>query len=202
LSRGGTYTQADGAGAAFGTSIWGINASGQLALTYAPSSNQLAHRWTPLGGGSYAVADLSIPGSLGTYAGGMNNNGDMVGYFQTPGYGAFLWRADGSLVTFNHPADGQTTQALGINDSGVIVGAYFASHITGFVLQNGVYTDINYPGQNYTYATGINNDGTIVGWYLDGRNQAHGFIATELPEPATFGLTGMLSLVLLWRRRR
>src|SRR6266404_1843769 len=49
-------------------------------------------------------------------------------------------------------------QALGINDSGQIVGAYTVGGIGhGFLLNGGVYTTLDHPGSTNTLAYGINN---------------------------------------------
>jgi probable HAF family extracellular repeat protein len=129
----------------------------------------------------------------------------MVGYYQTPNNGGFVWNSNGSHSTFNKPNDILTTEALGINDSGVIVGiAYDGSHIAGYQLKNGIFTDINPPGSTYTYATGISNNGTIVGWYDAASGGTHGFILTETttPEPASAGLFMAGCLGLVWRAAR
>ncbi len=199
----GVYTSMPGG-------VWGINDSGQLAVTEIGSTFNIAVRRTPNGVGGYNDATLSI-GSFGTDAGGLNNNGDMVGYYQTPNYGSFLWRSNGTSSTFNVPNDGLTTQALGINNFGVIVGSYFdfnvEGHITGYIDRNGVFTtDIDPPGSNYTYLTDINDLGTAVGWYQDSQNGTHGFIMTgavDLPEPGTIGLAliglGAFGISRRWR---
>jgi probable HAF family extracellular repeat protein len=204
-SNGG-YTTIDGPGAAYGTYLTGINNSGQLALSYTSTPANVAHRWTPDGHGGYTIQDFSVPGSLTTATGGIDNSGNLVGYYQTPNYGGYLWRSGGTNTTFNHPNDGGTTQALGINDNGDIVGAYFGtSHITGYLRTNGGFADIDPPGSSYSYATGINNDGQIAGWYFTGQNfsQAHGFVATVIatPEPAAWQLVGLCAGLLLIRRR-
>jgi hypothetical protein len=191
---GDGYTYSNGIYTSQPGGVWGIDNSGQLAVTELGSffDNEAVRR-TPNGVGGYSDAILSI-GSDGTYAGGMDNNGDMVGYYQTPNYGAFIWHSNGSSSTFHVPNDNGTTQALGINDEGVIVGSYFDStvdhHFTGFIYENGQYiTDIDPPGSRYTYLTDINDQGTAVGWYIDANNQYHGFIMTDsVPEPSTAGL--------------
>jgi probable HAF family extracellular repeat protein len=62
------------------------------------------------------------------------------------------------------------TQALGVNASGDIVGAFTdtkgAQH--GFLLENGTYTQLDVPGKTgSTVAFGINASGDIVGAFTD-----------------------------------
>src|SRR5262245_8169433 len=58
------------------------------------------------------------------------------------------------------------TEAIGINDSGEIVGDYrLADNLThGFLLSGGTYTTVDFPG-HMTVAFSINNSGQIVGTY-------------------------------------
>ena len=79
--------------------------------------------------------------------------------------------SQGTFVTLDFPLAGVTdTEAVGINPSGVIVGRYVDSgHVThGFVLENGTYTSIDFPGavgSGGTNPTWINANGTITGTY-------------------------------------
>jgi len=76
-----------------------------------------------------------------------------------------------SFTTFNAPgATGFGTNAFGINDSGQIVGSFFAagnSTTHGFLDTGGSFTTIDVPGATRTTAYGINNSGQIVGWFRD-----------------------------------
>ena len=70
--------------------------------------------------------------------------------------------AQGTFVTLDYPLAGVTdTEAVAINPSGVIVGRYFtAGHVEhGFMLVNGTYSSIDYPG-----AANGSNQGTDVEW--------------------------------------
>ena len=204
IYKSGVYTQIDGPSAQNGTQVLGINNSGQLSLSYTDSIFNKAYRWTPDGVGGYTKESLSLA-SFGTFAQGINNNGDVVGFYQTPNYGGFLWRSNGSTSTFNEPNDLLTTQAIGINDNGLIVGAaYNTSQIAGYLLKNGTFSVLNPPGSTYTYTTGINNNGTIVGWYFGATGNTHGFILSETntPEPASAGMLVAGCLGMIWRMTR
>ena len=79
------------------------------------------------------------------------------------------------------PPGSVLTQAIGINDSNQIVGAYRLAGGSdhGFLLSGGTYTTFDFPG-NITSAYAINNTGQIVGAYqLTGNTNAtpqHGFL--------------------------
>ena len=74
-----------------------------------------------------------------------------------------------------------------MNANGVVVGSWFSPNgIAGFIDQGGAFSQINVPGSIYTYTTGINDSGEITGWYLDPSDQMHSYVATPIPEPASF----------------
>jgi probable HAF family extracellular repeat protein len=72
----------------------------------------------------------------------------------------------------------QSTEASGINNFGVVVGAYVvrAPARSGFVFHQGQYVTYNVPGSNSTSLFGINNLGWIVGSYRDQSLHSHGFL--------------------------
>jgi uncharacterized membrane protein len=110
---------------------------------------------TFLRGGSFTTID--VPGATRTAAYGINNSGQIVGWFRDAlGDHVFL-DTGGSFTTINAPG-ATNTYAYGINDSGQIVGYFtdaLGSH--GYVDTGGSFTTL--PG----IATGINNSGQIVG---------------------------------------
>lgn len=81
--------------------------------------------------------------------------------------------AQGTFVTLDYPLSGVTdTEAVAINPSGVIVGRYYTGNRVshGFMLVNGVYSSIDYPGAANGPFQGsdvewINSNGTISGTY-------------------------------------
>jgi hypothetical protein len=206
LYANGTYQTINGLGAQFGTTVNGINDSGQLSLTYFTSTANSAYRWTPSGSG-YTSQSLSVS-SDGTDAAGIANNGEIAGYYQTPSYGAFLWNSNGSDSTFLEPNDTSgTTQALDVNDYGEVVGAFFSpTGETGFTDVGGAFAQIKAPNSIYTYVTGVNDSGEIAGWYLDSSDRMHSFLATPTspaPEAASFVLIVLgCGVLLVWQRQR
>jgi len=71
-----------------------------------------------------------------------------------------------------------TTQALGVNDLGTIVGTFYDGTLThGFVYSASTYTQMDDPlGAEGTVTTGINSLGDTAGYYTDGGGATHGFV--------------------------
>jgi probable HAF family extracellular repeat protein len=157
----------------------------------------------------YTFTTLDVPSSFTTpdqtSAQGINDRGQIVGWFHDNGaYGGFLY-SDGVYTIF----DNTIKYALGINARGDVVGytngggpgfRYSGGMLTsmpdytnglnargdivgattnggGFLYSRGSYTPLNVPGAYSTYAEGINAAGRIVGTYDDNINfDAHGFL--------------------------
>jgi probable HAF family extracellular repeat protein len=108
---------------------------------------------------------------------GINNFGQIVGFYDSGSPRGFLWDPGGSYIDLVYPGADQT-YAYGINDLGQVVGSYSASSAShGFIYQASTYTTVDFPNSNYTYVTGINNLGQIVGYYNDG-SYTYSFLAT------------------------
>jgi hypothetical protein len=77
-----------------------------------------------------------------------------------------------------------STQALGINNSGQIVGFYHpipavGSAWAGFSLSGGSFTTVIYPaGSTYSYPFGVNDHGQMVGIFYDGV-QTNGYVESS-----------------------
>lgn len=136
-----------------------------------------------------------VPGSRDTLAFGINNLGQIVGYYDD-GHGnhAFV-ESQGRFATFDLPVAVGGTFALGINDAAQIVGYFPSSNgPTGFVYDQGTYRTFGMSGARLTEAYGINNQGDVVGYYDDG-STAHGFlydrngVFTTLDPPGSIGTT-------------
>jgi probable HAF family extracellular repeat protein len=85
-----------------------------------------------------------------------------------------------SYSTLNEPLSTYGTNALGINDSGQIVGYYVDSNpfYHGFLYSGGTYTTLDDPSARNTggtFAEGINASGQTVGYY-GGSVGNHGFL--------------------------
>jgi probable HAF family extracellular repeat protein len=136
---------------------------------------------------------LGPPGSAGSYAFGINAHGVAVGGFCGLGgcnalaaQHGFTYN-NGAYTTIDYPQTGATTAAYGINDLGEIVGGFcagpypcpegaFARTGHGFLDNQGVFTQLDYPGSQDTQADAINNAGVIVGAYDINETGPHGFL--------------------------
>jgi uncharacterized membrane protein len=118
---------------------------------------------------------LTLPFASTNYQGatGINNAGDIVGYFDTHG---FLDKA-GAFTQIDVPGATGTFPSA-INRFGHIVGWYGdATGRHGFLHQGDTFTPLDVPGATDTEAYGINSFGHIVGWYIDPSGKRHGFFA-------------------------
>lgn len=141
--------------------------------------------------GSYA--SVAVPGAGSTNAEGLNNEGQVTGYYSTslPGDQGFVETA-GSYATFSVPG-AVYTFAEGINDAGQVVGSYNNTGSTGpgshgFLDIGGTFATIDVPGASYTVARGINNVGQVTGYFGDSTG-IHAFVET-MGSFATFGQAG------------
>ncbi len=144
---------------------------------------------------SYRFTTLDYPGASYTIASGINNSGQIVGYFHhvpsSPASG-FLYNG-GNYTTLIDPSAPYGVVAAGINNAGQIVGYYYdGDGFHSFLNSGGNYTAFNDPLTNttvpyggVTYAHGINNLSQVVGSYettstpaLDSNanNVSHGFL--------------------------
>jgi hypothetical protein len=95
------------------------------------------------------------------------------------------------LFSLDQPNHFPCTAAHYINERGDITGRYGVANTAdecyngtfhGFLLREGKYIAIDFPGSDFTIATAINDDGVIVGLYLDKQGVSHGFKALPKDE--------------------
>jgi probable HAF family extracellular repeat protein len=127
-----------------------------------------------------------FPGGYSSYATGINNRGQIVGWaengvhdsscdpaFQVLQFRAVIWQPDGRMQELPPLPGDSTSAATAINDlgqvvgisgdCGVAVGSVSAKHAV--LWQNGIPTDLgNIGGDAWNTPTAINNHGTIVGF--------------------------------------
>jgi hypothetical protein len=175
----------------FGTEALGINNNNEIVGDYSSGSSigPINVYGFLYNGSSYVT--LVPPGATETEAFGVNDLGDVVGDYEVIGAqsafidgGIFLYNGS-TYSTFHVPgvpiAPGYT-HAVGINDSGIIVGTYIDSNnITqGFIKNGSQYTTLSDPlGVGGTHITGISNSGQIVGYYVNSAGSNNGFIFAD-----------------------
>ena len=199
LYNGSSFTTLSDPNASFGTTAHGI--SGSTIVGYYFDYNGYANGFI-YDGTNYTT--LNAPSAVnGTYVTGVDGN-NIVGYYKDSlsNFEGFLYNG-GSWATLNDPNAVYGTYITGISGTN-IVGRYYDSNdkMNGFIYSGGVWTTLDDPnGVNGTYVTGISGT-DIVGYYYDSNGSANGFI-TAVPEPSIGALLalGMLSPMILCRRR-
>jgi uncharacterized membrane protein len=136
-------------------------------------------------GSTPPLVTIDAPGAKETIASAINTYGDIVGRYtdQQDRVHGFLRDTNGRFHTLDVPG-ATLTIARGLNDRREIVGRYERTDKVwhGFVLSNGKYRTIDYPGPagTDTFPWGINNSGAVVGRFtLPGRDGPHGFLLVD-----------------------
>jgi probable HAF family extracellular repeat protein len=175
------------------TVAYGINNSGQVVGYFLWNTGVYPYQRNTLGflkvGGTYTTINAGAPGTTSSGAYGINNSGQIVGWFtDTSGNHGYLRSAGGAFVTIDVPPAFVAccnTLAAGINDNGRIVGYYWRQepgfHAHGYVREvDGTFGAIDVPGATDTWPLGINAKNEIVGYYL-ANLQYHGFLMRRPP---------------------
>ena len=153
----------------FGSSAGDINEDGLIA-GYAQLGEGGAHAVTWL---DDEITDLGTLGGLESYALGLNNEGQVVGWSliesDTFEQRAFLW-SDGEMTDLGVLGDGTRSLARDINDRGQVVGSSTTrpeeaapAPEYAFLWEDGEMTELPVIEGDYSAAVAINRDGVIVG---------------------------------------
>ena len=193
LLRDGRYTQID-VPEASATIARGINNAGDITGNYKDSSGNESG-FLLKNGRYYRVR---VPNSCSTdVLMPMDDGRVLVGDFCTITDGAlhgFLRNRSGQFQTIDVPNAGRfaCTAPRWINERGDIVGLYLIANTSdecyggsnehGFLIRDGEYSTIDFPGAAITDVLGINDDGELVGLYIDSSGLAHGFKAVPVKE--------------------
>ena len=131
--------------------------------------------------GSFNTVDA--PGTAFNQLLGINDGLTAVGYSSLDPTGMTVQRsymvAGGSFTYLDGflPTGVGNNQAVGINNTGLVVGFYADSTgvLHGYLFNGSTATPLDYVGGLGTQAFGINNKGEIVGDYTDAGGVMHGF---------------------------
>ena len=128
--------------------------------------------------------DIVVPGSSADDHGSLsdiNDAGVAIGSFidaETEIGHGYLRSSTGEITVLPDPSpDAVSTEAAGVNNSGMIVGSFFddAGGLHGFIRRFGNTLVYDYPNAVRTRLNGLNNHGEITGQWSDGVHQ-HGFV--------------------------
>jgi probable HAF family extracellular repeat protein len=153
------------------------------------NANQIVGQGTIAGSYNYhaflytngVMVDLDNTGGSWSSANAINQRGQIAGEFTTitnaSQIHAFIY-TNGMMLDLGTLPGGSYSTALGINDSGVIVGQSDTTggYLYAFVYSNGVMTSLGTLGGTSSIAYGINNAGVIVGQSSTTNGESHAFI--------------------------
>lgn len=158
-------------------------------------------RWDPVEGGGWAITDLGTLGGETGWGNRINSAGTVVGRadLATARYHAF--RADGGgepvdLGILDYPQTRGYSEALGINDAGVIVGYAYATLFGpdhAMVIDDRGARDITPPGQfTFARAHAVNASNTVAGILILPGGGTDGFEAAVYTETAGWTELGVV----------
>jgi len=184
----GEYTSIDPPASVF-TNARGINSRGDIVgffCTIVPctAGGGNSHGFLRAVSGEFTAADF--PGAMGTVAWKINSRGQILGaYTSADGTGHIFLLKEDRFATIDLP-DGRAVFRAngGFNPRGDLVGVYCdtapcletSTDDHGFLLRQGEFIPINYPGSAESGALGINARGEIVGYYVGAGGVTHGFL--------------------------
>jgi uncharacterized protein (TIGR03437 family) len=123
-----------------------------------------------------------IAPQAGTRVRGIDNNGDIVGYYVAEGsedvdlIKGFVRNPAGAFTTFDLPGTDNGTQLAAINNHGQVFGTWFFSGSVFAGIADGSYPFLSIPGAQASTPAAINDSGSLAGYYFDGTT-SHGFLA-------------------------
>jgi len=172
--------------------LLGVNDS-NVAVGFYTGNKGNAHGYT-YNIASHRFHSIKIHGATSVTPSGINNNGDITGFFTGAGgvTKAFLLRSNGKLVTLAFP-HASSTMGFGVNDSREVVGTYMTgsgdnAKSFGFTwTSHAGFAAVNDPlGPGATTINGVNNAGDIVGFYTDAAGNTDGFLLAASHHAAAF----------------
>jgi len=175
LSQTFTYAPVNVPGAV-STQARGINNNGEVVGFYRTTSCTDSDTVVPdcpntrgfkLVNGSYIK--LMVPGSSRTVIMGVNDYGDLVGFYTKSSDGTthgFIWYHQNVVKTIDFPGVANGTIPFGINKAGVVVGGLGNFPSGGWVWINGTFYHMdpnNGAGACCEWVTGVSNNGILSG---------------------------------------
>ncbi|MGO9948891.1 MAG: hypothetical protein ACLPWG_18810 [Steroidobacteraceae bacterium] len=140
------------------------------------------------------ITSFDIPGATSYFVAAVNDEGLVAGSWTAADGSAigFIRAPDGHITTpIVDPDDNTRTTVLrAVNDEGVIAGFYGANVSNGFLLTEGKFRTVDFPGAVSTLLRGINNLGDVSGTYsiVDLNADEFGFIIPRRGPAISFKL--------------
>jgi len=117
----------------------------------------------------YTITLMDLAGGTDSAGWDINNSGVFVGSATVAGQGVGYLVSGGVTTTLSGPAGAFGAGALGISDTGVVVGNYYTavdgSSNSGFILVGGSYTTVTLAGATDTFVRGISPNGRYLAGY-------------------------------------
>jgi len=187
LSSQGVFIPIDYPGALY-TQPGFISSNGFVTGNY--RSPYLPWHGFVLHGGQYTTVDSDYPGAVATILAGITPSGEIAGYScladircNVGPFKSFIISKKGVFTHFDPPGTDPNfgSTASVINASGAIVGAYTGTDgfQHGYLLKNGRYTTVDYPGAANTFCGGMNDQGDIVGAYWNEDQVVHSYLLSH-----------------------
>ena len=153
--------------------LTGVNNVGQIVGDY-QDQNSIAHGFV------YSAGTFSAPLTPAAAVFAINDSGQIAGETSdSTGLHGVIFNGGTPSPPVDFP-NSVSTEILGINNAGDIVGDYQlagSSAPLAFRRSTGTFAGpLNVPGAARSLATGINNAGTVVGTFYDALGITHGFV--------------------------
>lgn len=183
------------------TQVIGINNSQTTSGFYVDQAG-VNHGFYHTNNGSYTTVDF--PNSAFNQLLSQNDNHQAAGYYSlspnnsTPDFPYIYDEVGGIFEVITIPGALGGAQATGINNSGEVCGFYIDGNTInhGWLLNAGIFVQLDFPGSVFTQALGLNNRGQVVGVYAYPGGVTHGFLYTvstgtytSIDDPAGVGMT-------------
>jgi probable HAF family extracellular repeat protein len=198
----GSYTSFDytlGSGVS-ATLARGMDDNGNIT-GYAPGGDEgVGYEWEMANGVMSSITRGNNPTPLDGIAQQISTNGYFAGDYQAP-RARYAYVGKTSAVLRHLPLEFNSTEMAGrgINTSGEVVGWFYDANGVqhGFTDVGGVFTQIDYPGNNvaYTVLEGINDSGLIVGQFEDNSGILHSFQVDSAGTFKEFKVPGATSYI-------
>jgi hypothetical protein len=183
------------------TQVIGINNNGTTSGFYVDQNN-VTHGFYRTSNGTYTTVDFS--GTAFNQLLSQNDHKQAAGYYSmsqnntTPDFPYIYDEVGGIFEVITIPGAVGGAQATGINNSGEVCGFFIDSNNVnhGWLLNAGIFLQLDVPNSTFTQALGLNNEGQVVGAWMDQGGLTHGFLYTvstgqytSLDDPQGVGTT-------------